>query len=146
MADNNEPPQKKPRRSGVPTGNAGEYFVMGELLRRGYDAQLADRNTKDYDVLVGLSTDRALRKVQVKSARGQTWYVSLDKFTAESRDQVTIFVLLGKEVARKPVRYFIVKNHEVATQVRNPANWRKYAFMRLSAIEEYEDRWDVLFA
>ena len=32
---------KKKRRSGIPTGNAGEYFVMGELLRRGYDAQLA---------------------------------------------------------------------------------------------------------
>ena len=30
-------------------GNAGEYFVMGELLRRGYDAQLADRNTKGYE-------------------------------------------------------------------------------------------------
>jgi hypothetical protein len=27
-------PQKK-RKSGIPTGNAGEYFVMGELLRRG---------------------------------------------------------------------------------------------------------------
>jgi len=26
---------------------------MGELLRRGFDPQLADRNTKDYDVLVG---------------------------------------------------------------------------------------------
>src|SRR5215467_10838926 len=36
----------KKRKSGIPTGNAGEYFVMGELLRRGFDAQLADRNTK----------------------------------------------------------------------------------------------------
>jgi hypothetical protein len=27
-------PHKK-RKSGIPTGNAGEYFVMGELLRRG---------------------------------------------------------------------------------------------------------------
>lgn len=38
--------KKKPRKSGITTGNAGEYFVMGELLRRGFDAQLADRNTK----------------------------------------------------------------------------------------------------
>ncbi len=29
------------RTSGIPTGNAGEYFVMGELLRQGLDAQLA---------------------------------------------------------------------------------------------------------
>jgi hypothetical protein len=40
----------KKRKSGIPTGNAGEYFVMGEILRRGFDAQLADRNTKGYDM------------------------------------------------------------------------------------------------
>jgi len=47
------PPQIKKRRSGIPTGNAGEYSAMGELLRRGFDAQLADRNAKGYDLLVG---------------------------------------------------------------------------------------------
>ena len=47
----------KKRKSGIPTGNAGEYFVMGELLRRGFDAQLADRNTKGYDLLVGQPGD-----------------------------------------------------------------------------------------
>jgi hypothetical protein len=61
-------PAKK-RKSGIPTGNAGEYFVMGELLRRGYDAQLADRNTKGYDLLVGLPSDKNMRKVQVKTIR-----------------------------------------------------------------------------
>jgi hypothetical protein len=43
--DERQPPKK--RKSGIPTGNAGEYLVMGELLRRGFDAQIADRNTKD---------------------------------------------------------------------------------------------------
>jgi hypothetical protein len=64
---------KNKRRSGIPTGNAGEYFVMGKLLRRRYDAQLADRNTKGYDVLVGRPADKALRKVQVKTVRTQPW-------------------------------------------------------------------------
>ena len=50
------------RRSGIPTGNAGEYFVMGELLRRGYDAQLADRNTKGYDVLIGRPDDKTFAR------------------------------------------------------------------------------------
>jgi hypothetical protein len=45
---NQKTPKRKKRKTGIPTGNAGEYFVMGELLRRGYDAQLADRNTKGY--------------------------------------------------------------------------------------------------
>jgi hypothetical protein len=48
-----QPKPKKKRKPGIPTVNAGEYFVMGELLRRGHDAQLADRNTKGYDLLVG---------------------------------------------------------------------------------------------
>ncbi len=29
---------KKKRNFGIPTGNTGEYLVMGELLRRGFDA------------------------------------------------------------------------------------------------------------
>lgn len=48
---------------------------MAELLRRGYDAQLAHRNTKGYDILVGGPSDQQLRKVQVKTARAQPWYV-----------------------------------------------------------------------
>ena len=54
----------KKRKSGIPTGNAGEYLVIGELLRRGFDAQLADRNTKGYDLLVGKPGESTLRKVQ----------------------------------------------------------------------------------
>jgi hypothetical protein len=67
----------KRRKSGIPTGNAGEYFVMGELLRRGYDAQLADRNTNGYDLMVGTSGASSLRKVQVKSVRTPPWYVRI---------------------------------------------------------------------
>jgi hypothetical protein len=70
----------KKRKSGIPTGNAGEYFVMGELLRRGFDAQLADRNTKGYDLLVGQPADPTLRKVQVKTVRSAPWYVRLTDF------------------------------------------------------------------
>lgn len=137
---------KKPRKSGIPTGNAGEYFVMGELLRRGYDAQLADRNTKDYDILVGRPTDNLLKKVQVKSVRAQPWYVSKASFAGALLDQVTIFVLLGDEAARNPLRYFITRNHEVADHVHCPPNWKKNAFMPLKAIRQYEDRWDILFS
>jgi len=147
MRSNNAPATvKAPRKSGIPTGNAGEYFVMGELLRRGYDAQLADRNTKDYDILVGRPTDHLFRKVQVKSVRAQPWYVSKASFAGASRDQVTIFVLLGDEAARNPVRYFITRNHEVADHVHSPPNWKKNGFMPLKAIKQYEDRWDIFFS
>ena len=94
----------KKKKSGIPTGNAGEYFVMGELLRRGYDAQLADRNTAGYDLLVGRREDKKLTKVQVKTVRAQPWYVKKSSFEGDLRDQVTIYVMIGKEDDRSGPR------------------------------------------
>jgi hypothetical protein len=140
---NNPNPVKKKRRSGIPTGNAGEYFVMGELLRRGFDAQLADRNTRDYDILVGLPTDKVLKKLQVKTVRSAPWYVSTSSYSDDLADQWTIFVLLGDEKARKPVRYFMTRNSDVAQHIHRPGNWEDKGFMPLNAIKEYEDRWEM---
>jgi len=138
------PTRPKKRKSGIPTGNAGEYFVMGELLRRGYDAQLADRNTAGYDLLVGRHSDPALAKVQVKTVRTQPWYVKQSQFEGDMLAQITIYVLLGKEDARVPVRYFIVRNADVAGEVSTPANWEANAFMMLKTIAQFEERWDLL--
>jgi len=141
-------PGKKKRRSGIPTGNAGEYFVMGELLRRGYDAQLADRNTKGYDLLVGrpgATTD--MRKVQVKSVRSAPWYVNPRSFEGDAAGQVTVYVLVGPENPSSPVRYFIARNRDVAKDVHIPAGWTSGAFLKMKAIEDYEVKetgWDAI--
>lgn len=139
----NPKPQKTKRKSGIPTGNAGEYFVMGELLRRGFDAQLADRNTKDYDILVGLPSDKVLKKLQVKTVRSAPWYVKTSSYSNDLADQLTIFVLLGEEKAKNQVRYFITRNSEVAVHIHHPQNWKNNGFMPLNAIKEYEDRWEL---
>jgi hypothetical protein len=138
--------EKKKRRSGIPTGNAGEYFVMGELLRRGYDAQLADRNTKGYDLLVGRPGDgRDMRRVQVKTVRGGPWYVRVADYK-ELRDQVTVYVIIGKEDCRSPVRYFIARNGDVAKHVHipNSPKFTANGFMQLPAVKEFEGRWELL--
>jgi hypothetical protein len=137
---------KKKRKSGIPTGNAGEYLAMGELLRRGFDAQLADRNTKAYDLLVGRPEDKELRKVQVKSVREQPWYIRRASFEGDFLDQVTIYVLIGTEDSRKPIRYFITRNRDVAEEVSIPSTWqdKPSAFMMLKSLEEFENRWSIL--
>lgn len=138
--------EKRRRRSGIPTGNAGEYFVMGELLRRGYDAQLADRNTKGYDLLVGRDGDgQDMRRVQVKSVRGGPWYVRVADFK-EMPNQVTVYVLVGKEACKKPVRYFIVRNRDVAKKIHvpNSEKWKTNGFINLPAVKDFEGRWDLL--
>jgi hypothetical protein len=142
--DNAEKLPARKRKSGIPTGNAGEYFVMGELLRRGFDAQLADRNTKTYDLLVGRPEEATLRKVQVKSVRVQPWYVNTGDFEGELLDRVTIYVLVGPEHGRKPVRYFIAKNRDLAGSIHRPAEWKKHGFMNIKALHGHEDRWDTL--
>lgn len=117
---------------------------MGELLRRGFDAQLADRNTKGYDLLVGSAQEPGLRKVQVKTVRTQAWYVSVVDFRGEHLDQVTVYVLLGPEDGAKAVRFFIAKNRELKKHVHLPPNWKQSGFMPMKAVRNHEDRWDAL--
>lgn len=136
-------PAKK-RKSGVPTGNAGEYFVMGELLRRGYDAQLADRNTAEYDVLAGPRSAKDLQKVQVKTVRAAPWFVRSADFQGERAQRITIYVLLGSEDAKKPVRFFITRNADLAAFVHRPEGWPVSAFMPLKAMLRFEDNWALL--
>ncbi len=89
MSEIAAPVPRKKRKSGFPTGNAGEYLVLGELLRRGFDAQLADRNTKGYDVLAALHDQEQFRRIQVKTVRAQPWSVRRPSFEGVLREEVT---------------------------------------------------------
>ena len=117
---------------------------MGELLRRGFDAQLADRNTKGYDLLAGVQNDPVLKKVQVKTVRVQPWFVSRSSFEGDLLDQITVYVLLGSQEGTKPVRFFIAKNRHLAESPHYPQNWTENGFINLKAIAKYEDQWDAL--
>lgn len=145
--DTAAPAVRMKQASGVPTGNAGEYFVMGEFLRRGYDAQLADHNTAGYDILVGQRTSADLRKAQVKTVRSQPWFVRQENFAGDLLDQVTVYVLIGDKKALKPIRYFIVRNRDVASKLAVPANWTKgtgSAFLSLKSIQDFENNWKII--
>jgi hypothetical protein len=133
----------KKRKSGIPTGNAGEYFVMGELLRQGFDAQLADRNTKGYDMLVGRPEKDTLSKVQVKTARSPSWWVNRADFKGPRLRRATVYVLLGRD-SKKPVRFFIAKNRDLKKHFKKPHQWKHHGFMSMKVVEKYEDRWNAL--
>jgi hypothetical protein len=117
---------------------------MGELLRRGFDAQLADRNTAGYDLLVGSRTAKTLVKVQVKTVRAGSWYVKLSDFTGEPLDRTTIYVLLGDERANGAVRYFIAKNRAIAESVKRPSKWTQNGYTSIKALQPFENKWDDL--
>jgi hypothetical protein len=135
--------KRKKKRSGIPTGNAGEYFVMGELLRRGFDAQLADRNTSGYDILVVNAKNDSVKKVQVKTSRSRhKWYVKVASFDGKNRNQITVYVYLGRHDKVDPVRFFIAENRKLKKFVHRPQKWRDNGFMPTKAVEKYENQWD----
>jgi hypothetical protein len=129
----------KNRRKRKSRGPVGEHLVMGELLRRGFDAQLS--NYEEHVVLVRAG-DSPPKAAQVKTVHSTPWYVRCASFAKRS-DQVTVFVLLGAE-RMGPARFFVAKNGDLVSQVRQPPTWKAFGLIDVKSVENYEDNWDIL--
>lgn len=58
---------------GTLIGNAGEYYVVAELLKRGIIAALAPRNSPAFDILA-TNSERTVRiRVKTKSSEYSDW-------------------------------------------------------------------------
>ena len=55
----------------ISVGNAGEYFVAGELERHGFTAAVPISNTKDFDILIINRENYKQFAIQVKTI--DTW-------------------------------------------------------------------------
>jgi len=58
---------------GTLVGNAGEYFVVAELLKRGKVASLAPRNTPAFDILATDGSRTVRIRVKTKSEEYTDW-------------------------------------------------------------------------
>jgi hypothetical protein len=58
---------------GALIGNAGEYYVMAELLKKGVVAGLAPRNAMGFDILATHKNKRISIRVKTKSAQYDSW-------------------------------------------------------------------------
>ena len=114
---------------------------MAELLRRGFDAELAGASYEKHDMFVWVCGSRP-KPIQIKTVHSAPWYVRRDQF-AKRPDQVTAYVLLGVEIAT-PARFFVVRNSDLATHVRQPPTWKAFGFIDAKSVEQYEDNWDIL--
>jgi hypothetical protein len=97
------------------------------------------RNTKGYDLLTS-HPPKPMQRVQVKTVQPPPWYVNTADFEGDGADQVTVYVLLGREDAKMPVRFFITRNRDL-TKPHQPPGWRKHGFMPLKNVEQFKDRW-----
>lgn len=97
---------------GTLIGNAGEHYVVAELLKRGWIAALAPRNAPAYDILA-TNGDKTVRvRVKTKSAEYDIWQWNAKK------DNETIFlnpkpdgdftVLVDLTPETREMSYFIV--------------------------------------
>ncbi len=134
---------KRKRRSRLPAGRAAAQLVMDELLKRGFDAKLADRRTKKYDLLVGLSGSPP-KPVHVRAVHAGPWYVRVSHFTGAVAHEVTVYVLFGLENNPNCARFFVTANRDMVRRFRQPPDWRKFGFVDVEAVEQYENNWDLL--
>ncbi len=118
----------------------GEYLLMGELLRRGFEVQLTDRGVKDHRLLAGAAGASPMR-VQVRTVRMQPWPLTRVNLEAPA-DQITVYVLLGPADNARPARFFITRNRDVVDQVEFPDGWSDIGSLMLSSLEPFENQWD----
>ena len=114
---------------------------MTELLRRGFEAEFAGASYEKHDMLVWVRGSRP-KPIRITTVHSAPWYVRWDLF-AKRADQVTVYVLLGAE-AVTAARFFVVKNSDLATHLRQPPTWKAFGFIDVQSVEKYEDNWDLL--
>ena len=114
---------------------------MVELLRRGFTAELAGASYEKHDMLVRVGGSRP-KPIQSSTVHSPPWYVRRANFSKRA-DRVTVYVLLGAEAAT-PTRFFVVKNGDLAAQVRQPPTWKAFGLIDAKSVEQYEDNWDIL--
>ena len=131
--------KRKPR---VPASSTGEHLAIAELLRRGFEARLANVSSRKRGMLVEIGASPKL--IRVRTVHSTRWYVRRASFAGRLADQVTVYVLLGDERSEKSARFFVVKNSDLAAQFRQPSNWKPFGFIDANTVEKYEDNWDIL--
>jgi hypothetical protein len=131
---------------GTVIGNAGEYLVVGELLKRGIIAAPAPRNSPGFDVLATNGAKSLNIRVKTKTEAADSWV-----WNCKNDERKTIFMNLTdafdftvlvdlKDVNSHP-EYYIVPTIELDTRLRDIHNyWVKLPPKRGSKPHNPDDR------
>ena len=98
---------------------AGEYFVAGELSRRGFIASITSRNTIGVDILASNATATRQIAIQVKTNQGSQpeWVLSKKAESFYADNLFYVFVNL-KSLGERP-DFYIVPSKVVADFVKS---------------------------
>ena len=147
---------KQMSSNNISTGNAGEYFVAGELERRGFTCAVPMSGTKDFDILVINRTTNNQYAIQVKTTiyKHKEWTLGIKNENLIDDNIFYVFVSLNELDVPE---YHIVPSNVVAQSIKeshqawlntpgrkgqqhndNPV--RKFSDKN----DEYLNRWDLL--
>jgi hypothetical protein len=148
--------QAESKLSPTQVGIAGEYFVAGELSRRGLIAAVTLRNTRGIDILVSRPGGMKSATIQVKTSLNLTasWLLNKSDEAAKGPNHYYIFVVLNGRDGHP--EYHVVKGDLVADRCKSEhQDWlkgkkrdgaeRKDSDMRTfqpRPDENFRDRWD----
>ena len=101
---------------GTLIGNAGEYYVVAELLKRSIVAALAPRNAPAFDILATKDNHIVKIRVKTKSQDNPSWLWAAKKdgsiFRSLSKDgDFTVLVDLAMET--KDLKFYIVPTYQI---------------------------------
>lgn len=148
------------------SGIAGEYFVAGELSRRGYIASITLRNTASIDLLA--SNGEKTVNIQVKTRcieRADSWNFGDSPLEHKETKNKIFYVLveIHSDINNKEAGYYIFSKNKLNKLVEgNFQNWKaknksngeprksnvrifKVKDFPMLNIEKYKDNWDILF-
>ena len=140
----------------INTGNAGEFFVAGELARRGFTVALPTAKVENIDLLAMQSGSFRQISIQVKTAAASksVWPLSKKHETLIAENFFYVFVSLN---GLEPPNFHVVPSNEVAVFItENNRRWlshpkrngepRKESTLRHFSDDSnsYLNRWDLL--
>ena len=109
---------------GTVIGNAGEYLVVGELLKRGIIAAPAPRNNPGFDVLATNGVKSLNIRVKTKTEAADSW-VWMCKNDAEKTifknltDAPDITILVDLKDEQSSPEYYIVTTSELNDRLKS---------------------------
>lgn len=101
---------------GTLIGNAGEYYAVAELLKRGIVAALAPRNAPSFDILATKEARTVRIRVKTKSQQYSDWQWVVKKDGSIFRDlsedgDLTVLVDLAMET--KDLKFYVVPTAQI---------------------------------
>lgn len=159
------------RGEGLFLGNAGEHYVVAELLRRGIITDLAPRNAPGIDVLATTGPRSVNVRVKTRSDEAKDWVWVAGKTDGvifkrlHGERDFTVLVHLSTNAT--PPRYWIVPTQQLDEELRkdfagwvarpgkspnkphDPTNRMRrfgHASDQVEWLSQFENRWDLILA